>query len=93
MLDPPPVIGSAKHKSDAIRQEPSRRLPLGWGFRMEVLMDAEFVTMKVTDGIATITLGTEKRIYIDQETSDGLFTTLTNCAVDPDNLDVLISGH
>jgi hypothetical protein len=30
MLDLPPVMGSAKHKSDAIRQEPSRRLPLGW---------------------------------------------------------------
>ncbi len=92
MLDPPPVIGSAKHKSDAIRQEPSRRLPLGWGFRMEVLMDAEFVTMKVTDGIATITLGTEKRIYIDQETSDALFATLTRCAGDPDIRVVIIAG-
>ncbi len=92
MLDPPPVIGSAKHKSDAIRQEPSRRLPLGWGFRMEVLMDAEFVTMKVTDGIATITLGTEKRIYIDQETSDALFATLTKCAGDPDIRVVIIAG-
>jgi enoyl-CoA hydratase/carnithine racemase len=92
MLDPPPVIGSAKHKSDAIRQEPSRGLPLGWGFRMEVLMDAEFVTMKVTDGIATITLGTEKRIYIDQETSDALFATLTRCAGDPDIRVVIIAG-
>ncbi len=92
MLDPPPVIGSTKHKSDAIRQEPSRRLPLGWGFRMEVLMDAEFVTMKVTDGIATITLGTEKRIYIDQETSDALFATLTRCAGDPDIRVVIIAG-
>jgi enoyl-CoA hydratase/carnithine racemase len=92
MLDPPPVIGSAKHKSDAIRQEASRRLPLGWGFRMEVLMDAEFVTMKVTDGIATITLGTEKRIYIDQETSDALFATLTRCAGDPDIRVVIIAG-
>src|SRR6185295_16617713 len=68
MIDPPPVIGSAKHKSDAIRQEPSRRLPLGWRLGMEVPMDAEFVTVKATDAIATITLGTEKRIYIDQET-------------------------
>jgi len=92
MLDLPPVIGSAKHKSDSIRQEPSRRLPLGWGFRMEVLMDAEFVTMKVTDGIATITLGTEKRIYIDQETSDALFATLTRCAGDPDIRVVIIAG-
>jgi len=92
MLDLPPVIGSAKHKSDAIRQEPSRRLPLGWGFRMEVLMDAEFVTMKVTDGIATITLGTEKRIYIDQETSDALFAALTKCAADPDIRVVIIAG-
>jgi enoyl-CoA hydratase len=67
-------------------------LPLGWGFRMEVLMDAEFVTMKVTDGIATITLGTEKRIYIDQETSDALFATLTRCAGDPDIRVVIIAG-
>ena len=92
MIDPPPVIGSAKHKSDAIRQEPSRRLPLGWGLRTEVLMDAEFVTVKVTDSIATITLGTEKRIYIDQETSDALFATLTRCAGDPDIRVVIIAG-
>jgi len=59
---------------------------------MEVLMDAEFVTMKVTDGIATITLGTEKRIYIDQETSDALFATLTKCAGDPDIRVVIIAG-
>jgi enoyl-CoA hydratase/carnithine racemase len=92
MLDLPPVIGSAKHKSDAIRQEPSRRLPLGWIVRIEVLMDAEFVTVKVTDGIATITLGTEKRIYIDQGTSDALFATLTRCAGGPDIRVVIIAG-
>jgi enoyl-CoA hydratase/carnithine racemase len=92
MIDPPPVIGSAKHKSDAIRQEPSRRLPLGWRLGMEVPMDAEFVTVKVTDAIATITLGTEKRIYIDQETSDALFDTLTRCAGDPDIRVVIIAG-
>jgi enoyl-CoA hydratase/carnithine racemase len=55
-------------------------------------MDAEFVTVKVTDGIATITLGTEKRIYIDQETSDALFATLTRCAADPDIRVVIIAG-
>ena len=55
-------------------------------------MDAEFVTVKVTDGIATITLGTEKRIYIDQETSDALFAALTKCAADPDIRVVIIAG-
>src|SRR5712671_6164931 len=59
---------------------------------MEVPMDAEFVIVKVTDGIATITLGTKKRIYIDQETSDALFAALTKCAADPDIRVVIIAG-
>jgi hypothetical protein len=36
-------------------------------------MDADVLTTRVVDGIAVITLGTERRIYIDQETSDALF--------------------
>src|SRR5258708_34118955 len=33
-------------------------------------MDADVLTTRVVDGIAVITLGTERRIYIDQETSE-----------------------
>ena len=47
-------------------------------------MDADVLTTRVVDGIAVITLGTERRIYIDQETSDALFEALNTCAGDAD---------
>ena len=55
-------------------------------------MDADVLTTRVVDGIAVLTLGTERRIYIDQETSDALFATLTRCAADPDIRVVIIAG-
>ena len=51
---------------------------------MRCPMDADVLTTRVVDGIAVITLGTERRIYIDQETSDALFEALSKCAGDPD---------
>ena len=40
-------------------------------------MDADVLTTRVVDGIAVITLGTERRIYIDQETSDRHLSSFT----------------
>ena len=45
-------------------------------------MDADVLTTRVADGIAVITLGTARRIYIDQETSDALFEALNMRAYD-----------
>src|SRR5258708_1167930 len=55
-------------------------------------MDADVLTTRVVDGIAVITLGTERRIYIDQETSDALFEALSTCAGDPDIPVVIVTG-
>src|ERR1700704_1420629 len=55
-------------------------------------MDADVLTTRVVDGIAVITLGTERRIYIDQETSDALFETLNQCAGDADIRVVIVTG-
>src|SRR3981189_556395 len=55
-------------------------------------MDADVLTTRVVDGIAVITLGTERRIYIDQETSDALFEALTKCAGDSDIRVVIVTG-
>jgi enoyl-CoA hydratase len=55
-------------------------------------MDADVLTTRVVDGIAVITLGTERRIYIDQETSDALFEALSKCAGDPDIRVVIVTG-
>ena len=55
-------------------------------------MDADVLTTRVVDGIAVLTLGTERRIYIDQETSDALFEALSKCAGDPDIRVVIVTG-
>ena len=55
-------------------------------------MDADVLTTRVVDGIAVITLGTARRIYIDQETSDALFVALSKCAGDPDIRVVIVTG-
>ena len=55
-------------------------------------MDADVLTTRVVDGIAVITLGTERRIYIDQKTSDALFEALSKCAGDPDIRVVIVTG-
>ena len=52
----------------------------------------DVLTTRVTDGIAVITLGTAKRIYIDQETSDPLFEALNTCAGDVDIRVVIVTG-
>jgi enoyl-CoA hydratase len=56
-------------------------------------MDAEVLTTRLVDGIAVITLGSARRIYIDQETSDALFETLSRCAGDPDIRVVIVTGE
>jgi len=55
-------------------------------------MDADVLTTRVVDGIAVITLGTARRIYIDQETSDALFEALSKCAGDADIRVVIVTG-
>src|SRR6201988_2100084 len=55
-------------------------------------MDADILTTRVVDGIAVITLGTAKRIYIDQETSDALCDALSQCAGDADIRVVIVTG-
>src|SRR5258705_4759449 len=55
-------------------------------------MDADVLTTRVVDGIAVITLGTERPIYIDQETSDALFEALRTGAGDPDIRVVIVTG-
>jgi len=55
-------------------------------------MDADVLTTRVADGIAVITLGTARRIYIDQETSDALFEALDTCAGDADIRVVIVTG-
>ena len=55
-------------------------------------MDADVLTTRVADGIAVITLGTARRIYIDQETSDALYEVLNKCAGDADIRVVIVTG-
>src|SRR6202521_6408344 len=55
-------------------------------------MDADVLTTRVADGIAVITLGSAKRIYIDQETSDALFEALNKCAGDAGVRVVIVTG-
>src|ERR1700687_6358996 len=55
-------------------------------------MDPDVLTTRVIDGIAVITIGTERRIYIDQETSDALFEALSKCAGDADIRVVIVTG-
>jgi enoyl-CoA hydratase/carnithine racemase len=55
-------------------------------------MDADVLTTRVVDGIAVITLGTPRRIYIDQETSDALYEVLNTCAGDADIRVVIVTG-
>src|SRR5260221_3029089 len=55
-------------------------------------MDADVLTTRVVDGIAVITLGSARRIYIDQETSDALFEALNKCARDTGVRVVILTG-
>src|SRR5258707_14144413 len=55
-------------------------------------MDADVLTTRVVDGIAVLTLGTERRIYIDQETVDALVEALSKCAGVPDIRVVIVTG-
>jgi len=55
-------------------------------------MNADVLTTQVVDGIAVITLGSARRIYIDQETSDALFEALNKCAGDADIRVVIVTG-
>jgi enoyl-CoA hydratase/carnithine racemase len=55
-------------------------------------MNADVVTTYVADGIAVITLGNARRIYIDQEMSDELFEALNTCAGDSDIRVVIVTG-
>ena len=43
-------------------------------------MDANVLTTRVGDGIAVTTLGSARRIYVDEETSDALFDALSKCS-------------
>jgi len=55
-------------------------------------MDTDVLTTRVVDGIAVITLGSSRRIYIDQETSDALFEALNKCAGDANIRVVIVTG-
>src|SRR5579862_8335439 len=55
-------------------------------------MDADVLKTRVVDGIAVIAVGSAKRIYIDQETSDALFEALNKCADDADIRVVIVTG-
>src|ERR1700730_10065219 len=55
-------------------------------------MDADVLTTRVVDGIAVITLGSARHIYIDQETSDALFEVMNTCAGDADIRVVIVTG-
>jgi len=55
-------------------------------------MNGEGLTTHVADGIAVITLGSTRRIYIDQETSDALFEALNKCARDTGVRVVILTG-
>ncbi|HEV3056880.1 MAG TPA: enoyl-CoA hydratase/isomerase family protein [Vicinamibacterales bacterium] len=55
-------------------------------------MNIDVVTRHVADGIAVITLGNARRVYIDQEMSDALFEALSQCAGDADIRVVIVTG-
>src|SRR5712672_1838867 len=55
-------------------------------------MDVDVLTIRAVDGIAVITLGSARRIYIDQQTSDALFEALNKCAGDADIRVVVVTG-
>src|SRR5713101_902567 len=55
-------------------------------------MSGDVLNTHVADGIAVITLGSTRRIYIDQETSDALFEALKKCAVDEGVRVVILTG-
>ena len=55
-------------------------------------MDADFLTTKVTDGIAIVTLGSPKRIYFTADMGDALTEALDQFAGDPKIRVVVITG-
>src|SRR5579862_2881410 len=59
---------------------------------MEVPMNADVLTTKVTDGIALITLGSPKRIYFDAEMGDALTEALEGFAGDVKVRAVIVTG-
>src|SRR6202790_4492669 len=55
-------------------------------------MNNEVLTTKVTNGIAVITLGSEKRMYFDQAMGDALTESLERFAGDPTVRAVIVTG-
>jgi enoyl-CoA hydratase len=60
--------------------------------QQEVPMGADVLTTKVADGIAVITLGSARRIHIDQEMSDALYEALNGFAGNADVRVVIVTG-
>ena len=52
----------------------------------------EVLSTSIADGIAVVTLGSEKRIFFDPEMSDALFETLTALAADDAVRVVIVTG-
>jgi enoyl-CoA hydratase len=55
-------------------------------------MNNDVLTTKITNGIAVITLGSEKRMYFDQAMSDALTESLERFAGDPKVRVVIVTG-
>jgi enoyl-CoA hydratase len=55
-------------------------------------MNTDVLTIKVTDGIAVITLGSAKRMYFDAEMGDALTESLQEFAGDPKVRVVIVTG-
>src|SRR5215472_1849849 len=55
-------------------------------------MNADVLTTRAADGIAVITLGSEKRIYFDAEMGDALTEALDGFAGDPNIRVVIVTG-
>jgi enoyl-CoA hydratase len=55
-------------------------------------MNADVLTTRVADGIAVITLGSEKRIYLDEEMGDALTEALDGFAGDANVRVVVVTG-
>lgn len=55
-------------------------------------MNADFLTTRVADRIAVITLGSARRIYFDEEVGDALTAALDKFAGDPNVRVVIVTG-
>lgn len=54
--------------------------------------NSEVLSTRISDGIAVVTLGSEKRIFFDPEMSDALFEALTQFAADDAVRVVIVTG-